>query len=560
VVIQSRAVMKQPEDVQLSREEGEALIERIERNALSAEDRQLLVKLLTFYFWLLFALREAKLSLKRFKALVFGEKPKPPKPPSSGGAAGGGSPDGQEPATSASPDLSSAAASSTPEKKTAPPGHGRHGADVYRAAQTVECRHEALAIGERCPACGRGTLYRLLPGVAMRLDGHALLSAVRYELEKVRCSACGQVFTASVPAAAGTEKYTTRARAVLALARYYLGLPWYRLEGFQAVGGVPVADATQWDQAELVGDCSYPIFKWLETLAAQGEVIFQDDTPQRILTLIEENHQARARAQAQGKTKTEERTGMQTTALMVQVGARRICLYYTGRRHAGENLAALLRKREPDRGKPVVMSDALSSNNAEEATLIRCHCLAHGRRKFSELDEAFPAESAVVVNALKDVFDHDEYARVEQLTAQARLAYHQRKSGPIMRKLKRWLERQTAQRLVEPNSSLGKAIAYMIDHWDTLTRFLHEPGAPIDNNLAERALKLAIRQRKNSLFYATEHSAYIASILTSVIATCVQAGVNALGYLVALQDHRQEVFANPGAWLPWNYEVALMPS
>ena len=552
--------MKQPEDVQLSREEGEALIERIERNALSAEDRQLLVKLLTFYFWLLFALREAKLSLKRFKARVFGEKPKPPKPPSSGGAAGGGSPDGQEPATSASPDLSSAAASSTPEKKTAPPGHGRHGADVYRAAQTVECRHEALAIGERCPACGRGTLYRLLPGVAMRLDGHALLSAVRSEVEKVRCSACGQVFTASVPAAAGTEKYTTRARAVLALARYYLGLPWYRLEGFQAVGGVPVADATQWDQAELVGDCSYPIFKWLETLAAQGEVIFQDDTPQRILTLIEENHQARARAQAQGKTKTEERTGMQTTALMVQVGARRICLYYTGRRHAGENLAALLRKREPDRGKPVVMSDALSSNNAEEATLIRCHCLAHGRRKFSELDEAFPAESAVVVNALKDVFDHDEYARVEQLTAQARLAYHQRKSGPIMRKLKRWLERQTAQRLVEPNSSLGKAIAYMIDHWDTLTRFLHEPGAPIDNNLAERALKLAIRQRKNSLFYATAHSAYIASILTSVIATCVQAGVNALGYLVALQDHRQEVFANPGAWLPWNYEVALMPS
>jgi transposase len=552
--------MKQPEDVQLSREEGEALIERIERNALSAEDRQLLVKLLTFYFWLLFALREAKLSLKRLKALVFGEKPKPPKPPSSGGAAGGGSPDGQEPATSASPDLSSAAASSTPEKKTAPPGHGRHGADVYRAAQTVECRHEALAIGERCPACGRGTLYRLLPGVAMRLDGHALLSAVRYELEKVRCSACGQVFTASVPAAAGTEKYTTRARAVLALARYYLGLPWYRLEGFQAVVGVPVADATQWDQAELVGDCSYPIFKWLETLAAQGEVIFQDDTPQRILTLIEENHRARVRAQAQGKTKTEERTGMQTTALMVQVGARRICLYYTGRRHAGENLAALLRKREPDRGKPVVMSDALSSNNAEEATLIRCHCLAHGRRKFSELDEAFPAESAVVVNALKDVFDHDEYARVEQLTAQARLAYHQRKSGPIMRKLKRWLERQTAQRLVEPNSSLGKAIAYMIDHWDTLTRFLHEPGAPIDNNLAERALKLAIRQRKNSLFYATEHSAYIASILTSVIATCVQAGVNALGYLVALQDHRQEVFANPGAWLPWNYEVALVPS
>ena len=100
----------------------------------------------------------------------------------------------------------------------------------------------------------------------------------------------------------------------------------------------------------------------------------------------------------------------------------------------------------------------------------------------------------------------------------------------------------------------------MLDHWETLTRFLHEPGAPIDNNLAERALKLAIRQRKNSLFYATEHSAYIASILTSVIATCVQAGVNALDYLVAVQEHRHEVFANPSAWLPWNYQAALAPS
>ena len=113
---------------------------------------------------------------------------------------------------------------------------------------------------------------------------------------------------------------------------------------------------------------------------------------------------------------------MLTTALIVQVGTRRICLYYTGRRHAGENFAALLLKREPGRGTPLVMSDALSSNNAEEDALIRCHCLAHGRRKFSELDEAFPAESAVVVHALMEVFDHDEYARTEQLTAQERLA------------------------------------------------------------------------------------------------------------------------------------------
>jgi hypothetical protein len=147
--------------------------------------------------------------------------------------------------------------------------------------------------------------------------------------------------------------------------------------------GVPVPEATQWDQTELVGDCSPPIFKCLEQLAAQGQVIFQDDTPGRVLTLREENHRARVQAQAQGKTKPDVRTGMQTTALIVQVGERRLGLYYTGRRHAGENLAALLTQRAPARGKPLVMAEALSSNNAEETGLLRCHCRAHGRRKFT---------------------------------------------------------------------------------------------------------------------------------------------------------------------------------
>jgi transposase len=205
------------------------------------------------------------------------------------------------------------------------------------------------------------------------------------------------------------------------------------------------------------------------------------------------------------------------------------------------------------------MSDALSSNKAEETPLIRCHCLAHGRRKFSELAEVFPTESTVVVDALKVVYEHEEAVREQQLSAQERVAYHQTYSTPIMDALKEWREQQTKDRLVEPNSSLGKALAYLLGHWPTLPRFLTEPGAPLDNNTAERALKLCIRQRRNSLFYATEHSAYIASLLTSVMATCLQAGVNARGYLIALQEPRQEVFANPSAWLPWNYPVAAVP-
>jgi hypothetical protein len=292
----------------------------------------------------------------------------------------------------------------------------------------------------------------------------------------------------------------------------------------------------------------------MEREAAQGELIFHDDTAVRILSLIQENRDLVAAAQGQGLSTTNERTGMHTTALAVQVGEHTAILYYSSRRHAGENLQGLLDKREAGRAKPLAMSDALSSNEvADEAAVIRCHCLAHGRRKFSDLEAVFPHECQVVLEVLSQVFDHDEQARKEQLSPAARLAYHQAQSQPLLDGLKRWLDTQIDEHLVEPNSLLGKAIGYMQRHWVTLTRFLSVPGAPLDNNLAERALKLFIRQRKNSLFYKSTHSATIASVLTSLIATCLYAGVNAVEYLVALQEHRHEVFAEPTAWLPWAY-------
>ena len=126
-----------------------------------------------------------------------------------------------------------------------------------------------------------------------------------------------------------------------------------------------------------------------------------------------------------------------------------------------------------------------------------------------------------------------------------------------MTTLKKWMEKQFEEREVEPNSSLGKAFTYILSHWQTLTQFLRVPGAPLDNNTAERALKLIIRQRKNSLFYKNDFSAYVGSLLTSLIATCIQVGVNAMDYFVALQDNHAAVFANPANWLPWNFEATL---
>jgi transposase len=320
--------------------------------------------------------------------------------------------------------------------------------------------------------------------------------------------------------------------------------------------GGPVPEATQWDQSEGGGDCAYKVFAQREREAAQGALIFHDDTAGRILAWSEETRALVAVAQAQGLSTTTERTGMHTTALVVQVGEHTAMLSSSSRRHAGEHLQGWLDKREVGLAKPLAMADARASHEvADESRLRRCHCLAQGRRKCSDLEEGFPHECQVVVAVLRPVCAHEEHARAEHLGPEARLAYHQTQSQPLLDELQRWLDTRIDDHRVEPTSARGKAMGYMQRHGVTLTRFFSVPGAPLDNNVAERALKLFIRQRNNARFDKNAHSAYRARSLTSLIATCLYAGVKAVESLVALQEHRHEVVADPAAWLPWAYST-----
>src|SRR5262249_54540335 len=155
---------------------------------------------------------------------------------------------------------------------------------------------------------------------------------IRYELEKLRCPACGQIFTAGLPGGVSAEKYSAQARAVLAGSRYYLGVPGYRFQGYKAMLWVPGRGSTPLGQIEVVGDCANKVFAQMEREAAQGALIFHDDTAVRILALLQENHALLAAAHAQGVSTTNERTGMHTTALVVQVGEHTAILYYSSRR------------------------------------------------------------------------------------------------------------------------------------------------------------------------------------------------------------------------------------
>ena len=173
---------------------------------------------------------------------------------------------------------------------------------------------------------------------------------------------------------------------------------------------------------------------------------------------------------------------------------------------------------------------------------------------------SFPNECLHVLEILKDVYHNDAIAKGRGMSPEERLRFHQAQSGPRMAELQAWMETQITQRKVEPNSGLGEAIAYMRKHWDKLTLFLRVPGAPLDNNICERALKKAIRHRRNSLFYKTHHGAHVGDVFMSLIHTCQLNRVNPFEYLMALQQHSQKVLTEASRWLPWNYVQALEPS
>lgn len=407
---------------------------------------------------------------------------------------------------------------------------------------------EGLTAGDACPeGCG-GKLYVLPSGVAVRVSGQSMAKVTKYHLERLRCNVCGFYTSAKLAMALGDEKYTASFKAHLAMFKFYLGLPYHRLEQYQQLIGCPLPDATQWDLIEKLGGDCYVIFAYLQHLTANGKLVHNDDTSVKILAVIAQIKQA----------DNPSRTGMYTTCVMGEHEGHKIALYLNGVLHSGENLDKLLAKRSED--KPVIlqMSDALAANTPNHVATLACYCLSHGFRKFDELKDFFPDECLRVMRELSRVFTVDKETR--EMSDEQRLLHHQTHSQPIMFALYKEIECMLSNRRIEPNGDLAAALTYLKTHWVELTRFLSIPGAPICNNIVERALKLAIRTRKNSLFYKTTYSADLSGMITSIIYTCQLNGVNPIKYLTALQENRDKVRISPQTWLPWNYQQTLQLS
>lgn len=316
--------------------------------------------------------------------------------------------------------------------------------------------------------------------------------------------------------------------------------------------GIPLPVATQWDKTKSFGEQLVPLYKEYINRAAQGKLFYTDDTGVKVLSLIKEISEE----QKTGKGKT--RTGIFTTGIISESGNRKIALFFSSRKHAGENMTDLLENRVKGLSPPIQMSDAKSGNTLGNVDVIESNCNTHARRQFVNVAEDFPDECLyVITDVFGKVYHHDALARHDGLSSCERLKYHQKKSGPVMDSFYHWLHEQFDQKRVEPNSSLGKAIQYTLNHWEKLTRFLQVEGAPLDNNICEQMLKKAILHRKNSLFYKTEQGARLGDLFMSLIHTCYFTGKNPFDYLTQLQIHQNSVREAPDRWFPWNYRETI---
>ena len=443
-----------------------------------------------------------------------------------------------------------------------PKGHGRNGHDAYIGAEHINVSHQALHSGDCCPGCIKGKVYNLAePERLVHVVGQAPLSATVYELERLRCNLCGTVFKAKPPPGVELVKYDETASSMISLLKYGSGVPFNRLQKLEQNLGIPLPATTQWEIVEQAATQIEPAFDELIHQAAQGKVLHNDDTSMKILELSKKSEDESSNEKSPKNELLEDlpddRTGVFTSSILSVHNDYKIALFLTGRRHAGENLHDVLKQRAQELSSPIQMCDALSRNMPKALQTIIANCLSHARRKFVDVVNSFPDECCFLLETLKNVYKNDKTTKDNDMSDNERLAFHKINSAPLMASLKKWAEDLLLNKKVEPNSGLGEALTYLLKHWEKLTLFLRQPGAPLDNNICERALKKAILHRKNALFYKTQHGADVGDLFMSLIYSCELNNANPFHYLTELQRHAKLLAENPSQWMPWNYKNTL---
>lgn len=512
-----------PKQIKLSPEELENLLKELSESNLSDLAKEVFGGLVDLNGWLIDQLEAGKLNITKLKRL-FSCISEP---------------------NNKKQRKSKANASVTDNK-----GHGRTHSDAYVGAEEIQLNHDILNVGDNCPIedC-TGKLYKVKPGVVINIEGSPVASAKKYIIEKLRCALCGELFVAPTPSEVNLDKkYSESFCAMLMINKYFMAVPLYRQTRLQEMLGVPLSPSTQWDIISSHEPLLKVVYQSLLSCAANGKGFHIDDTSAKILEVIKKRN-------LEGNRSNK----CYTTGIISIHDDYRCAIFVSDEDTAGNSFTNMFKLRNKALLEPYIMMDALTANlpkEIEEDLYTLCYCLVHARRNFYDLGEGYDDLVDFVIDSITSLYDNDRLTK--GMDANQRLAYHKEHSTSIMESLKEHLERYKQE--FEPNSGACKAIDYMLNRWTQLTQFLRYGDAPIDNNEVERALKIPIRNRKNSMFYKTLRGARIAGYVQSLIYSAAQNDINPYNYLKAILCHPKEVSLTPDKWLPWNYQANLDPT
>lgn len=410
-----------------------------------------------------------------------------------------------------------------------------------------------MAKGDDCPECEVGKVYKAPPGNLLRISGHSPFVPEQHVMERLRCNTCGAYFTAALPDAVLADgevgqKYGYSARALMAIHKYFAGLPYYRQGSLQQLLGVSISASTSCDQTEYVADAIYPVYQHLLALAGDAKHYYMDDTTHRILDAKPIEKKVR------NSDKTQLRSGVYASGIIATLENNHdVVLFDTSIGHAGEFIDTILAYRGENSPVPIIMSDALGSNKPTVCASILALCNSHARRQFVDVISHFPQEVEYVLERYEAIWVNEHEIIEQSLSPRQRLAYHKQHSLPVLAEIKQWGETKLHSEEVEDNSALGKAVRYFIKHYEGLNCFCRIENAKLDNNAIEAMLKIVVRDRKNAMFHRNQTGATIGDIVTSLIATASEAQINVFEYFILLQQEKEAVKANPADYLPWNY-------
>jgi hypothetical protein len=300
----------------------------------------------------------------------------------------------------------------------------------------------------------------------------------------------------------------TSVLAYLTVSRFADHLPYYRLENILGRSGLHIDRSTQWRWMRRLAHGVTPLVDLMWQRVRQSQIIAMDETP--VMEL----------GGPGGKTlKGYLWAGVGDTDHPYD------CFFYSSDRRSVRAETFL------SGFHGYLLADAYVAYERIGQLwpgVIKASCWAHGRRKFEECHHlGATRQTHTALAYLRQLFDIEDLYRPS--SEDVRLAGRKEKSKPIVDAFYEWLKAERARQL--PKAKLTGAINYMLNRWDSFTRFLESGLVPLDNNIAERTLKYPILGRKAWLFVGNHEAGETAAKLFTLTKTCNRLHIDPFAYL-----------------------------